>query len=78
MPTILNIDGFRFFFYSDEGSELCHIHVKKAGARGKIWLLPEIEENYYYGFTEQEKRKIRNIVKENYAYLIQKWNEYFK
>jgi hypothetical protein len=78
MPTILNIDGFRFFFYSDEGSEPCHIHIKKAGARGKVWLLPAIEENYYYGFTEQEKRKIRNIVREHYEYLIQKWDEYFR
>ncbi len=78
MPTILLIDGFRFFFFSDEGSEPCHIHIKKGGARGKIWLNPEIEENYYYGFTEQEKRKIRNIVEEHYEYLIQKWDEYFK
>ncbi|MCK5470683.1 MAG: DUF4160 domain-containing protein [Cyclobacteriaceae bacterium] len=78
MPTILNKDGFRFFFFSDEGSEPCHIHVKKAESMGKIWLLPEIKENYYYGFNEQEKRKIRNIVKENYKYLIQKWDEYFK
>ena len=78
MPTVLNIDGFRFFFFSDEGSEPCHIHIKKAGSRGKIWLLPEMEENYYYGFTEQEKHKIRNIVRDNYEYLIQKWDEYFK
>jgi len=77
MPTILLIDGLRFFFFSDEGSEPCHIHVKKGGARGKIWLSPEVEENYYYGFTEQEKSKIRNIVKEHYEYLIQKWDEYF-
>ncbi len=45
MPTILLINGFRFFFFSDEGSEPCHIHIKKGGARGKIWLLPIIEES---------------------------------
>lgn len=78
MPTVLTIDGFRFYFFSDEGNEPCHIHVKKAGARGKIWLLPNIEEDYYYGFTEQEKRKIRKITKENCTFLIKKWNEYFK
>jgi hypothetical protein len=78
MPTVLNTDGFRFFFYSDEGSEPCHIHIKKGGARGKVWLLPGIEEDYYYGFTEQEKRKIRNIIEANIDYLISKWDEYFK
>ncbi len=78
MPTVLMIDGFRFYFFSDEGNEPCHIHIKKGGARGKVWLLPNIEDDYFYGFTEQEKRKIRKITKENHVFLIEKWNEYFK
>jgi len=73
----LTIDGFKFLFYSDEGNEPCHIHIKKGGAAGKIWLLPDFDEDYYYGFTEQEKRKIRKLVKENYEFLIEQWNEYF-
>ncbi|MEQ8882161.1 MAG: DUF4160 domain-containing protein [Cyclobacteriaceae bacterium] len=77
MPTVLTIDGFKFLFYSDEGNEPCHIHIKKGGATGKIWLLPDFDEDYYYGFTEQEKRKIRKLVKENYEFLIEQWNEYF-
>jgi len=40
--------------------------------------LPNIEEEYYYGFTEQEKKKARKIVRDNYEYLIDQWNEYFK
>ena len=33
MPTVLRIDGHRFFFYSLEGQEPPHIHVehRKAG-----------------------------------------------
>lgn len=77
MPTVLTIEGFRFFFFSDEGNEPCHIHVKKGGARGKLWLEPELDEDYYYGFTEQEKRKIRKITEEKQHYFIDKWNEYF-
>lgn len=42
MPTFLLINGFRFFFYSDEGDEPCHIHVKKGSGRGKVWLDPDI------------------------------------
>ena len=78
MPTVLIIEGFRFYFYSDEGNEPFHIHVKKAEAKGKICVMPNVEEDYFYGFTEQQKRKIRKIVKENYKLLIEKWNEYFK
>lgn len=77
MPTVLLIDGFRFFFFSDEGTEPCHIHVSKGGARAKIWLQPVFQENYYYGFNEQEKKKIRKIVQDNEDLIIGKWNEYF-
>ncbi len=52
--------------------------MKKGGGRGKIWLLPAFEEDYYYGFTEQDKRKIRKIAKENIEFFIKKWDEYFK
>ncbi|MEM9328783.1 MAG: DUF4160 domain-containing protein [Bacteroidota bacterium] len=78
MPTVLILEGFRFHFYSDEGNEPCHIHIKKGDGRGKIWLLPTFEEDYYYEFTEQEKKKIRKIVEEHYEFFIEKWNEYFK
>lgn len=30
MPTILQILGWRFFFYSNEGNEPIHIHAEKA------------------------------------------------
>lgn len=77
MPTILNDQGFRFHFFSDEGSEPCHIHVKKGAGRGKIWMLPKLKEDYYYNFTAQEKRKIKRIIEENRGYIIEKWNEHF-
>ena len=38
MPTVFRIDGFRFFFYSNEGNprEPVHVHVRKAGAEAKL------------------------------------------
>lgn len=38
MPTVLTLEGFRFYFFSEEGAEPAHIHVKKGSAKGKIWL----------------------------------------
>lgn len=78
MPTVLKEEGFRFYFFSDEGNEPCHIHFKKGEARGKIWLEPEYEEDYFYGFTIQEQKKIRKIVQDNDALIKQKWHEYFR
>jgi Domain of unknown function (DUF4160) len=78
VPTALLIKGFRFYFFSGEGSEPCHIHVKKGNAKGKIWLLPNMEEDYLYGFTVAERKEIELIIKENRNLLIDKWNEHFR
>jgi len=40
MPTVLRVGGYRFFFYSNEGSEPPHIHVQKAEKYAKFWLQP--------------------------------------
>lgn len=77
MPTILRKDGFRFLFYSNEGNEPCHIHVKKGGGDAKIWLEPEIQEAYFYGFSPNEIKVIRETIIEHETLLKEKWNEYF-
>ena len=40
MPTVLRVAGFRFFFYSLEGSEPPHIHVEHGDNVAKFWLSP--------------------------------------
>ena len=42
MPTVFRHDGFRFFFYSNEGDprEPVHINVIKDGGEAKLWLHP--------------------------------------
>jgi hypothetical protein len=42
MPTVLRADGFRFFFYANEGNEPAHIHVRKAEGEAKFWLTPNV------------------------------------
>ncbi len=77
MPTVLLIKGFRFFFFSADGKEPVHIHVKKGGGDGKIWLMPEIRIAYLIDFTAQEEKQVIEIVRENRELIIKKWNEYF-
>jgi len=40
MPTILRHGRWRFFFYSNEGSEPAHVHVEAAEGTAKFWLTP--------------------------------------
>lgn len=78
MPKVLAQKGFKFYFFSDEGSEPAHVHIKKGEGRGKWWLEPELEEEYAYGFTLQERRQIKRLIFDHQAYLKEPWDEYFK
>jgi hypothetical protein len=40
MPTLLAADGYRFFFFSNEGQEPPHVHVRRGDGLAKVWLEP--------------------------------------
>jgi hypothetical protein len=44
MPEVFRDRGFRFFFYSNEGSprEPIHIHVERDNQEAKFWLNPTV------------------------------------
>ena len=77
MPVVLSINGYRFKFYSNENDEPPHIHVMKAEGNAKYWLMPDVIEEYSYGYKSSQRGEIRKLVKENQTHLIQQWNEYF-
>lgn len=79
MPTVLKVDGYRFFFFSNEGNprEPVHIHVQKGGARAKIWLLPSVRMAYNKGFGAKELSFLQNVTEQHQKMLIEAWNEYF-
>jgi hypothetical protein len=77
MPTVITIDGFRFFFYSNENNEPPHVHVEKADGTAKIWLSP-VRVEYMIGFTPRQQKAILAHCNENLELFKEKWNEYFK
>jgi hypothetical protein len=77
MPTVLRIDGYRFFFYSNENNEPAHIHVEKGNAEGKVWLEPSISVAYFKGFSSREQNEIINISRKNLLVFVQNWYGYF-
>lgn len=76
MPTVLRIGPYRFFFYSNEGSEPPHIHVEHDGAEAKFWLLP-VEYCRSVGFSRKELRTIQEHVMEHQEQLRDAWHEHF-
>jgi hypothetical protein len=76
MPTVLRVAGFRFFFYSLEGSEPPHIHVEHDDKVAKFWLDPVgLAESY--GFRPHEVNRVRALVIEHRLSFLEAWNAHF-
>lgn len=76
MPTVLRIGRFRFYFFSNEGKEPPHIHVKAGEDQAKFWLDP-ITLASNYGFAARELNEIAGIIAEHQIELLEAWNDYF-
>ncbi|MEO7934615.1 MAG: DUF4160 domain-containing protein [Chthoniobacterales bacterium] len=76
MPTVLRIGPFRFHFYSDEGSEPAHIHVRSADGECKYWLAPDVGLAYNRGVKPHDVREIERLVFENRTTLTEAFHAY--
>ena len=76
MPTVLRINGYRFFFFSDEHMPQ-HIHIEKAGSYVRI-VLDTHEVTDSYKISSKEINKLIKLVEENKETLKGAWDEYFK
>ena len=41
-PTVLRVERCRFFFFSNEGHELPHVHAQDGDKLAKLWLEPVV------------------------------------
>jgi hypothetical protein len=76
VPTILTFEGFRFFFYSNEGNEPRHIHIEKGEAAGKYWLNPVLLADAQ-GFNRAQLARVRELVEEHVEFFQRKWDDHF-
>ena len=73
---MLRIGPYRFFFYSNEGSERAHIHVKSGDGEAKFWLDP-VEEVWERGYHSRQLRQIEGHINGNLETLLLAWEEFF-
>jgi hypothetical protein len=76
VPTIARIDGYRFFFYSLEGTEPPHVHVERAEATAKFWLDP-VALAGSRGFRSRELTRLRAMVIEHRTEFQDAWHAHF-
>jgi hypothetical protein len=63
VPTILRHEGFRFFFFSNEGFEPPHVHPV------------ELVDSKH--LTPRQLRRARLLIHGHQAHFLDKWREYF-
>ena len=76
MPTVLRIDGYRFFFFSDEHTPE-HIHIEKGDSYARIEI-ESLKVTDTYNLNSKELKKLVSLVSKNKDKLKGTWNEYFK
>jgi Domain of unknown function (DUF4160) len=79
MPVVFREDGFRFFFYSDEGDprEPVHIHVHKGGADAKFWLYPAVALAYNHGFDARTLARLGKVIEPRRQEIEDAWHDHF-
>ncbi len=76
MPTLKRIEPYRFFFFSNEGSEPPHVYVQRENRLAKFWLEP-VQPAWSTRFLAAELSKIRELVLDNQRFFLPAWFEYF-
>jgi hypothetical protein len=76
MPTIDDIGPYKFFFYSSEGREPPHVHVRRDRSTAKFWLNP-VRLARSRGFGGRELRAIQKLVEQNREKMLEAWHEHF-
>jgi len=81
MPTILLIDGWRFFFYANESHEPIHIHCRRAEKECKYWL--DVEnfnaiEGFSFNMNNKDKRIVKKIIFEYFEVIEKNWDNFQK
>lgn len=74
MPTLLNVQGFRFFFYSNEHLPK-HIHAIGKGGEVKVEL-ESLSLIYVYSLKKKDLKTVLNIVEQHRFFFLKKWDEY--
>jgi hypothetical protein len=76
VPTVLKREGYRLYFFSNEGDprEPPHVHVRKGDDEAKFWLRPEVAVAESFRFNAAELNALLRMVNEERARIERAWN----
>lgn len=77
MPTLLDIFGLKFFFFSEEHPPI-HIHIRNADGEAKFEIETKIKLVYNKGLKPKDIKKAKGVITLYQKEFISKWKEYFE
>ena len=81
MPVVFRYRGFRFFFYSNEGSPReplhVHVHVRSGSGEAKVWLDPQVQVASSFGFDAGTLRELVEVTQTNRVLIERTSHEHF-
>lgn len=72
-----DIEGFAFYFFSNENTEPMHVHVRKGDGLVKYWLEPIALADDNGRMKAQEIRRAKELISENHARIVNAWKQHF-
>jgi hypothetical protein len=76
VPTVKIIGRYRFYFYSADGAEPMHVHIRRDNALAKFWLKPvRLQESR--GFNQGELLRLQKLTFRHRDELTKKWHDHF-
>ena len=75
-PTVFKYKNYRFLFFSREENRI-HIHVTSPDGEAKFWIMPEISLAKNYGFSENQIKELKKLIKEHKNDITTAWQEHF-
>jgi len=75
MPTLLLLNGFKFFFYANDHPP-AHVHVLKGERWAKIEVVSLAVK--YSTLKSQELKECLSIVESYQSEFLEKWNAWFQ
>ena len=79
MPTVLFKNGWRFFFFANEGNVPVHIHVMKAEKSCKFFLDEdqiELKLSSQKNMKGKDLKEVKEIIFENFNYIVESWKKF--
>jgi hypothetical protein len=79
VPVVFRHEGYRFFFFSNEGDprEPIHIHARKAERVAKFWVEPDVTLAESHGMRSTELGMLQRVILTRRDEIVERWHEHF-